>query len=308
MNGSFHNSTHPINSLAWHNFSSGQQWLPQFRFERLANAVRWSSEIVVPATKQTKNEFSCAHSHNSRRSFVIRKSKGVAEERSSVNIHPKRTNVFCNAGCCCCCWEQLKGNVTQREVIFHWVNARRSIRCRRYTQFLPIPGSIRKMMLDFFLLSHSSFTFNYCSFFVVVIPNFFLLPFIFLFSTLSLIAVNRIMIRSPESEPESALASARARQITKMTGVYAVACVVDSFRIIVCTGMGAVILPLWNEWKDDEKKNRKTEKHNNITRKSITQVATSHRRRRWKWSEKQQISQSKYKQASARHAQCFQYY
>lgn len=54
-------------------------------------STSWSSHRSL-FRWQSRMDFSCEHTHshiyNSRRSFVIPKSKAVAEERSSVKIHP----------------------------------------------------------------------------------------------------------------------------------------------------------------------------------------------------------------------------
>lgn len=108
----------PVDGNGWHSSGSRRTGRAEQELKLLRSLLRWRSW----------NEFSCAHTFTnySLRSFVIPKSKAEAEERSSRRIHPIQCLLQCfcrhRRRRRCCYWKQLKGNVAQREVIFHWVN------------------------------------------------------------------------------------------------------------------------------------------------------------------------------------------
>lgn len=260
-------------SAAAHKFFWQQQFLQRtvmvasvpFQDGLAKLSTSWSSHRSL-FRWQSWMEFSCEHTHshlyNSRRSFVIPKSKAVAEERSSVKIHPIQC-IWQNVGLLVppllllktvkrkCC--STGGNISLRK----WPTS-----SSLHTISFPFLVD-SKMILDFFPLLES----NYCSYIVVVIPHF---PIHFVASiALSYKqTVNGIMIR------------ARAR-IQKWPG----AC--SDISLYVCRRV------YWNgscyfaivEWKEEEK--NPTPKYMNTTRKRkfITQVATVDHRR-WNWTKR----------------------
>lgn len=172
--------------------------------------------------------------------------------------------------CChCCCWKQLKGNVAQREVIFHWVNGRRRRR-RRYTQYPSHSWSIQRWFWTFFplLQSRIQLLFVHCRRHSNIFP--FILLAIASIALSYKQTVNGIMIR------------ARAR-IQKWPG----ACKDISYHFVCARvyGNGSCYFAIV-EWKEKEEK-KTAPKYMNTTRKrkSITQVATVDHRR-WKWTKR----------------------
>lgn len=142
-----HRAISPVDGNGWHSSVSRRTGRTERELELLRSLLRWRS----------RNEFSCAHTftYYSLRSFVIPKSKAEAVERSSIRIHPIQCllQCFCRHRRRCCYWKQLKGNVAQREVIFHWVNGLGRRRCRRYTQYPSHSWTIQRWFWTFFSLS-----------------------------------------------------------------------------------------------------------------------------------------------------------